>query len=143
MKDRARKTKPLIAIFNTTAEVIDALTYVLEEAGHNVVSAFISDFRRGKRDLIAFMEEHGPDIIIYDLPPPYAEQLAFLRIVRNMEVMKGIRFLFTTTNKRALEQEDGGKLDAHEIIGKPFDLDELLKIVDRAVEAWRKRPARG
>ena len=47
------------------------------------------------------------------------------------EQMKGRRFVLTTTNKRAL---DGmvGSTNTIEIIGKPYDLDQVVKAVKKA-----------
>jgi CheY-like chemotaxis protein len=129
--------RPVIGVLNTTPEVIELVEELLESEGYLVVTAIISDFRRGRANLVEWMNRHQPNILIYDLPPPYREQLNFLAIVHDMQVMQGRRFIYTTTNKEALEREEGGKLGAHEIVGKPYDLDALLKAVDREVKAWR------
>lgn len=129
--------KAVIAVLNTTPEVIELVEELLESEGYLVVTAIISDFRRGRANLVEWIEQHQPDIIIYDLPPPYREQLNFLAIVHDMQVMQGRRFVYTTTNKEALEREEGGKLGAYEIIGKPYDLEALLKAVEREVKQWR------
>jgi CheY-like chemotaxis protein len=138
-KAEEKKKNPLIAIFNTTPEVIEVLETLMEDEGFNVVSAIVSDFRLGRRDLIQYMKDHDPDIIIYDLPPPYANQLNFLKILQNTRVLQDKKFIFTTTNKAALEKEADGKLGAIEIIGKPFDLNVLLDAVRKQVELCQKK----
>jgi DNA-binding response OmpR family regulator len=67
-------------------------------------------------------------VIVYDIAIPYEENYALFNRLRSRESAKGIPFVLTTTNKKALEKLVG-KTPAFEIIGKPFDLDEMIKAV--------------
>jgi len=53
-------------------------------------------------------------------------------VIRLMPAMAGIPFLLTTSNKVALEGLVG-PTDAYQIIGKPEDLNYLLRAIDSAV----------
>src|SRR3954465_15660731 len=93
----------IIAIFNTNAEVLELVRESLQEAGFQAVVAHIDDLKRGRLDMIQFVEEHKPDVIVYALAPPYDTNWTFLRLMRNSRVMQGRADVFTPTNQRALE----------------------------------------
>ena len=40
--------------------------------------------------MIQFVEEHKPDVIVYDVAPPYDTNWTFLRLMRNSKVMQQI-----------------------------------------------------
>jgi len=132
------EAKPrIVAIFNTNAEVLELVRESLQQAGFQAVMAHIDDLKRGRLDMIQFVEEHNPDVIIYDVAPPYDTNWTFLRLMRNSKVMQGRAFVVTTTNKRALEELIGPN-DAVELLCKPYDLQQ---IVDACTTAFEKQVA--
>lgn len=133
MSSKAKASK-IVAVLNSTQDVIELLQQCLEDEGFNVVGGLIPQFKRGHRNLVTFIEEHDPTLIVYDLPPPYEGNLHFLEMVKNMKVMEGRKFLYTTTNKEALLRIAEKKIDAIEIIGKPMDLEELIQAVKKALK---------
>src|SRR5205814_8696473 len=94
----------IIAVFNTNPEVLDLVRESLQSAGYATVVAQIDDLKRGRVDMIQFIDEHEPDVIVYDIGPPYDTNWTFLRLMRNSKVMQGRAFVVTTTNQRALEE---------------------------------------
>jgi CheY-like chemotaxis protein len=125
----------VIAIFNTNPEVLELVRESLQQAGFQAVVAYIDDLKRGRLDMIQFVEEHEPDVIVYDVAPPYDTNWTFLRLMRNSKVMSGRAFVVTTTNKRALEDLIGPN-DAVELLCKPYDLQQ---IVDACAAAFEKQ----
>lgn len=125
----------IIAVFNTNPEVLDLVRESLQGAGYATVVAHIDDLKRGRVDMIQFIEEHKPDVIVYDIGPPYDTNWTFLRLMRNSKVMQGRAFVVTTTNKRALEDLTGPS-DVFELLCKPYDLQQ---IVDACVSAMEKQ----
>ena len=125
----------VIAIFNTNPEVLELVREALQHAGYATVVAHIDDLKRGRIDMIRFVEEHEPDVIVYDVAPPYDTNWTFLRLMRNSKVMQGRAFVVTTTNKRALEELIGPN-DAVELLCKPYDLQQ---IVDACTTAFEKQ----
>ena len=62
----APRTSPaLAASFNSRDEVIEAIRSALENDGFATGTARLSEIRNGKRDLVAFIEVHCPDVTIY------------------------------------------------------------------------------
>ena len=126
---------PVVAVFNSNDDVVEMLRLALEQRGMVVVSGHISAIRRGEQRLSDFVEEHNPSVILYDLVPPYDRSWLFLEHIREAPAMKGRRFVITSTNARRAKDIIGTAEHVHEVIGKPFDLDEIADAVKRALEA--------
>jgi len=122
----------IAAIFNTNPEVLDLVREALQDAGHATVVAHVDDLKRGRIDLVEFVEQHHPDVIVYDVAPPYDTNWTFLRVMRNSKVMQGRAFVVTTTNKKALD-ELIGPTDVVELLCKPYDLEQIVQSVNRAL----------
>ena len=122
----------IIAIFNTNPEVLELVRESLQQAGMQAVVAHIDDLKRGRIDMIQFVEEHKPDVIVYDVAPPYDTNWTFLRLMRSSKVMQGRAFVVTTTNKRALDELIGPS-DTVELLCKPYDLEQIVQAVTHAL----------
>ena len=125
---------PVVAVIDTSEDVVAFLTQVLEEEGYRPVVGYVVDFREGRQDLAAFLAEHRPAAVIWDIGFPYAPNWAFFQTVQGSAVAHECRFILTTTNKPALE-DLVGPTPTHELLGKPYDLDQLLTAVQQAVVA--------
>lgn len=110
----------------------------IEQAGLVVVSTHVDAVRRGDSSLMDFVQEHDPDVVLYDLVPPYDRGWRFLEHLRETS-MRGRRFVITSTNPKRAAELAGTSEDIYEIIGKPYDID---LIVDAVREASRSRPTR-
>jgi hypothetical protein len=53
-----------------------------------------------------------------------------------MPASQGIQFVLTTTNAVQVEAIAGREMRLHELVGKPYDLDEIVRAVK---DAARKR----
>jgi DNA-binding NarL/FixJ family response regulator len=128
--------KTVIAIFNSSSEVLELLREAMQSAGHATVVGHIDDLKRGRLDVIKFVEEHQPDCVVYDVAPPYDTNWTFLRLMISSKAMEGRALVVTTTNKRVLEELIGPS-DVLELVGKPYDLEQIC---DAVALALRKRP---
>ena len=113
------------------------LTQVLERAGFQTVRASIHDIGRGELDVGAFIGQHDPTVIVYDLAPPYDRAWATLQQIKERNECGRCNFVLTTTNAPEVEKIVGRDQQVFEIIGKPYDLDRVVRAVK---EASRKRP---
>lgn len=126
-------TPPTVAIINTSDDLIALLAELVRLEGYRAVTAYIREFREGTRDLSAFLAEHDPRVILWDIAIPYAQNWAYFRHAEQLEAARGRAFVLTTTNKRVLE-ELVGPTETFELMGKPFDLDEVMQAVARGLE---------
>ena len=124
---------PVVAIFNANDDVVELLRVVFEQAGFLAVSAHVDAIRRGTVDVERFVRTHAPRAIVYDVAPPYDRQWAFLQHMRSLAGMADIPFVVTSTNAARLKDWVGTDEQIYEIIGKPYDLEDILGAVKRAV----------
>lgn len=131
--------RAVVAVINTTVDVIDMVRVTLGHAGFVVVTAMTHEIRDGHVDLDRFIGQHQPRVIVYDVAPPYEPNWLLFQHVCAMPVMRGRQFVITSPNARQVEQFAGRQQDVYEIVGKPVDLDRLVQAVK---EATRARPTR-
>ena len=123
-----------VAIFNTSEDTVEALRLMFEQHGFETVSAHIDEIKRGQVDFVEFVKTHDPAATVWDIAPPYDHNWTFLKLVRTSEVMRGRAVVLTTTHKANLERLVG-PTEAVEIIGKPYDLEQVVNAVSRALES--------
>jgi DNA-binding response OmpR family regulator len=123
---------PLIAVINNSSEVTEVLRLALTEAGFRDVCEKVLSFKNSERDVQAFFVQHDPQALIWDISIPYEENWTFFCGVRDSGALAGRGVVLTTTNKRALDTLVGPTL-AYELIGKPYDLDDVIGAIRRAL----------
>jgi CheY-like chemotaxis protein len=122
----------VVAVLNTNDDVVELLRLWLENAGFVVVSAHVDAIKRGEVDLEQFVTQHKPKVAVYDVPPPYERQWAFLTHLRQ-NLLTDTAFVITSTNAARLRELVGTSEPVLEIVGKPYDLDQILAAVKRAI----------
>lgn len=128
---------PVIAILNTNDDTVELLRVYLESEGYFVVSAHLAQLKRGEVSLQTHVAEHDPRVILFDIAPPYELSWRFLQHVRRHPSMRGRRFVLTSTNPQRV-LEIAGETVAEpilEIIGKPYDLREIVRAVQKELGA--------
>lgn len=131
---------PKIAIINTSEETLNLLRDVLSEDGFEVVSAYVVDLKRGRVDVGGFFAEHRPEALVYDVALPYEENWSFC--VNCVLPASGLTFahmVVTSTNKGVLERLVG-PTGVLELVGKPYDIEALLRAARRAVSGQQHSP---
>lgn len=122
-----------VAVINGNEDTVEMLRLALQHDGFNsVVTAHIHDFKVGDSDFPKYLQTHDPQAIIYDITIPYDKNWTFLKLLLDSEHMRGRKVVLTTTNKKRLE-ELVGPTDAFEIVGKPYDIDEIVRAVKTAL----------
>jgi CheY-like chemotaxis protein len=130
----------VVAVINTSPDVVDMLRLTLEHAGIVVVSAMTWEIREGEVDLERFVMQHRPRVVVYDIAPPYESNWMLFQHLRSLPALAALRFIVTTTNAKQVEHFARGCGEPlYEIVGKPFDLGEIVNAVRDALKA---RPTR-
>ncbi len=129
------KLDAVIAVVNSSEDTVEMLRACLQQHGFtSVVTGHVSDFKSGEADFPAFVRKHDPAVIVYDISLPYEQNWTFLKLLLDTEVMRGRQVVLTTTNKARLE-ELVGPTGSIEVVGKPYDLDQIIGAVETALEA--------
>ena len=93
-------------------------------------------FRLGQESMNQFIAEHNPQVILWDIAPPFVVNWQYFQEVKNLPIMQGRRFILTTTNVRGLCGLVGDLPEGvFEIIGKPYELDEIYIAIHKALSA--------
>ena len=122
-----------VAIINSSEDTVEALRIMFERHGFETVSAHVDEIKRGAVDFVEFVKTHDPRAVVYDIAPPYDHNWTFLKLVRTTEVMQGRPVIVTTTHQANLEGLVG-PTQAIEIIGKPYDLEQVVGAVMTAID---------
>jgi DNA-binding response OmpR family regulator len=128
---------PVVAILNTSEDTIQIVRMALEQAGCVVVAAFTNHLRDGKIDFETFVRQHQPTVIVYDCAPPYEQSWRLFEHFRTRPVCHGVPFVLTTTNAARVKAIAGAEHRLHEIVGKPYDMKQLVRTVRAAVHRRR------
>lgn len=138
--ETSRGSRPTVAaVLNTSADVIDLLRRALEQAGIVTVTGFTHEIRDGGIDFDAFVGQHNPDVIVYDIAPPYDANWRLFQHLSRRPIAAGRQFVLTAVNSAHVEKLVGGDQRVYEVVGKPDDLGRIARAVK---EAGRVRPTR-
>jgi CheY-like chemotaxis protein len=118
---------PLIALIEPDEAVLALLAEVLDSEGLHSV-CWPTDTVPTLDGLCAFLTEHAPAVALLDIPPPYAMNWQFTRLV--LRRLPELAVVVTTTDPAALANLPGndGRVP---ILTKPFQLEMLLATVRR------------
>ena len=128
----AKETVPVVAIINSNDDVVEMLRLAFEHAGFVVVSAHSDRIRRGETSLADLVREHRPDVFVFDLVPPYDVSYRFLEHLRQTDLLRDAKFVLTSTNPARVRELSKTSEKIYEVLGKPYDIDEITRAVGKA-----------
>jgi CheY-like chemotaxis protein len=129
----------VVAIFNTSPDIVNMLRLALEPAGIVAVSALTHEIREGGVNVEAFLRQHDPKVVVYDIAPPYDSNWALFRHLASLPSMRDRQIVLTSVNAAQVERIAGRDHRIYEVVGKPYDLDQIVRAVKEAAHA---RPTR-
>jgi DNA-binding response OmpR family regulator len=130
--NRTRMTAIKVAIFNAHVDTVAMLHLALQHAGFTTIDAPLREYERGTANALAFLRTHEPDAIVYDVSEPYEQTAAFCCEVQEADDPRA--WVITSTNPPRTERDLRGRSEWYELIGKPYDLDNVVAAVRRAVQ---------
>lgn len=112
-----------------------AIQFVLAEAlrdeGYDIMTA------DNGRDALASVEKERFAVVIMDIMMPVLDGLSALRMMKDIEGRPEVIIMTAHTNME--NTVEAMKLGAFDYMVKPFDIDDIISLTDRAVEKYRQR----
>ena len=124
---------PVVAVFSADEDTV-LLRPLLRDAGYEPVGAYVREIRNGTVDVLAFLREHRPDAVVYDVEPPLKANWNFVRLIRNATGVRNPRFILLSSDKRGLERTIGRCAVNELIFARPYDRAEVLRAVRFVVD---------
>jgi DNA-binding response OmpR family regulator len=124
--------KKKILIVDDERDIVKALTIRLGASGYQVVSAY--DGAQG----VFLAHKEKPDLILLDIRMPSGDGFSVAEKLKQTSRTTRIPILFLTGSPEREAEEKALALGARFYIKKPYDPEELLDAVKRALE---KKPA--
>jgi DNA-binding response OmpR family regulator len=131
--------RQVVALFNASDDTVEMVQRMLDASGFEcLVGCHFWDLKKGTVDFARFLGEHEPQVVIFDISPPYKENWDFFKTLRDGKAMEGRGLVLTTTNKTRLDETVGKDSEALEIVGKPYDLDQIKLAMHAALVRARR-----
>jgi DNA-binding response OmpR family regulator len=127
-------TRCAVALFNASDDTVEMVLRMLAASGiSGLAGCHFADLKKGNVDFVQFLAKHDPRVVIFDISPPYAENWQFFNTLRHVKAMDGRGLVLTTTNKDRLDETVGADSTAIEIVGKPYDLQQITVAITAAL----------
>jgi DNA-binding response OmpR family regulator len=127
----------IVALFNASDDTIDMIQAILttSDSAQTLVWCHFADLKKGIVNFKKYLQKHNPEVVIFDISPPYDENWHYFKTMRDSESMKGRGSVLTTTNKNRLDEVLGSDSHALEVVGKPED----LKLIRAEIEKQTRK----
>lgn len=114
-----------ILIVDDEQDIVESLKFVLETADFNCYCAYNGE------DGLRLAKEIVPDLIILDVMMPKINGYKISRLLKYDAKYKNIPILMVTARSQEEDKIIGEETGADEYITKPFELDEVVKKVEK------------
>ncbi len=114
-----------ILIVDDEQDIVESLKFVLETADFTCYCAYNGE------DGLRLAKEIVPDLIILDVMMPKINGYKISRLLKYDAKYKNIPILMVTARSQEEDKLIGEETGADEYITKPFELDEVVKTVEK------------
>lgn len=126
----APKLFPVI-ITERNKDIFLVIQAILQDDEVKSVKANIFKAEKECDSLVALVQSHRPNMIIYDMSQPYIRNWQFFRTLLEANLFAGSQIVMTTTDKQIVNNLKAST-DTFEVISKPFDIRDMRQLIDRA-----------
>src|SRR3984893_16954122 len=126
----------IVALFNASDDTIDMIQAILKkgDGAQTLVWCHFADLKKGVVDFGKYLAKHNPEVVVFDISPPYDENWKFFKTMRDADVMRGRGAVLTTTNKNRLDEVLGADSHALEVVGKGKELQQIQAAIKTETE---------
>lgn len=117
-----------ILIVDDEQDIVESLKFVLEGSNYTCYCAYNGE------DGLKLAREIMPDLIILDVMMPRINGYKISRLLKFDKKYKDIPILMVTARSQEEDKIIGEETGADEYITKPFDLDDVIKTVQKYLE---------
>ena len=91
MSGPSKTAQGIVALFNASDDTIDMVQKLLTASGReqSLIWCHFADLKKGVVDFATYMDKNNPDVVIFDLSPPYDENWRFFKTMRDAKSMEG------------------------------------------------------
>ena len=125
---RLGDTMKKILIADDEQDIVESLKFVLENYNYTCYCAYNGE------DGLKLAREIEPDLIILDVMMPRINGYKISRLLKFDAKYKNIPILMVTARSQEEDKLIGEETGADEYITKPFDLDEVVKTVQKYLD---------
>jgi two-component system, OmpR family, phosphate regulon response regulator PhoB len=125
---------PLVLLVEDDAAVRSTLAAILHDEGCDIIIA------PNGFDALVALEQHEPDIVVLDWMMPVVDGQNFLQALRS-EYRKTTPVLVISAGR--VSEEMAREAGADGYLRKPFDIDELMRILHELVDGSKPGGAQG
>lgn len=118
-----------ILIVDDEQDIVESLKFVLESCGYTCYCAYNGE------DGLKLARQIVPDLIVLDVMMPRINGYKISRLLKFDAKYKNIPILMVTARTQEEDKLIGEETGANEYITKPFDLDNVVKIVQKYLGA--------
>jgi len=119
-----------IVVVDNDDLLVESLTDLLEREGYRVASA------NNCKDGLACLVSENPDLVLTDFMMPVADGLELIREVRALREFESLPVVMMSASHQAgalLTRSRAGPLGVSSFLSKPFELEELLDVIERLI----------
>ena len=125
---------PVVVLINASDDTVEMVRRMLDVKGICCLTpCHFADLRKGIINFDQYLIHNDPAVVIFDISPPYLENWKFFKSMRDSEEMKARGIVLTTTNKMRLDEIVGDDSHAIEVVGKPYDLQQISDAIENAL----------
>jgi DNA-binding response OmpR family regulator len=135
--------RPVVALFDGSHDTTETVRRMLDALGFNcVVGCRLADLKTGGVNFSHYLIANDPDIVLLDVCVPYAANWKFCQALVKCNAMFHRGVVFTTPDKKAFDEALDDHSTADGVLGKPYDLDQIVAAIRISLSASGNRKKR-